>query len=166
MHLGLGKPNNDYCKAFLSARCNCLVRFLGRRGLPALFFENEAETAVSVNGLRYRTMNNEFLWPEWKDMDVDDVCFQQDGATCHTSGENIGLMHEKFPGRAISRKNSILCTEIEKVLFIKVHILFSTILFVVLRTFSILSILQARNRLVSLHCRTNYILYNFLSDYL
>ena len=38
-------------------------------------FENEAGAAVSVNGLRYRTMINEFLWPELEDMDVDDVCF-------------------------------------------------------------------------------------------
>ena len=36
-------------------------------------FGNEALAAVSVNGLRYRTMINEFLWPEFEDMDVDDV---------------------------------------------------------------------------------------------
>ena len=28
---------------------------------------------------------------------------QQDGATCHTSGETIGILREKFPGRVISR---------------------------------------------------------------
>ena len=67
------------------------------------FFENEAGAAVSVNGLRYRTMINEFLWPELKDMDVDDVYFQQDGATYHTSGETIGFLREKFSGRMISR---------------------------------------------------------------
>ena len=38
-------------------------------------FENEAGAAVSVNGLRYRTMNYEYLWPELQDMDVDDVYF-------------------------------------------------------------------------------------------
>ena len=67
------------------------------------FFENEAGAAVSVNGLRYRTIINEFLWPELEDMDVDDVYFQQDGATCHTSGETFGPIREKFPGRVISR---------------------------------------------------------------
>ena len=55
-----------------------------------------------MNGLRYRTMNNEFLWSELKNMDVDDVYFRKDGATCHTSGETIGLLREKFPGRVIS----------------------------------------------------------------
>ena len=66
------------------------------------FFENEAGAALLVNGLHYRTMINEFLWPELEDMDVDDVYFQQDGATCHVSGEIIGLLREKFPGRVIS----------------------------------------------------------------
>ena len=56
-----------------------------------------------MNGLRYQTMINEVLWPELKDMDVDDVHFQQDGAMCHTSSETIGLLLEKFPGRVISR---------------------------------------------------------------
>ena len=47
-----------------------------------------------MNGLRYRTIINEFLWQDLDDMDVDDVYFQQDGATCHTSGENIDLLRE------------------------------------------------------------------------
>ena len=67
------------------------------------FFENEAGAAVSVNGLRYRTMINEFLCPELEDIDVDNVYFQQDGATWHTSSETIGLLREKFPSRVISR---------------------------------------------------------------
>ena len=45
------------------------------------FFENEAGAAVSVNELRSRTMINEFLWTELEDMDMDDIYFQQDGAT-------------------------------------------------------------------------------------
>ena len=61
-------------------------------------FLNEAGAAVSVNGWRYRTMINECLWPELEDIDVDDVYFPQDAATCHTSGQTIGLLREKFPG--------------------------------------------------------------------
>ena len=55
-----------------------------------------------MNGLRYRTMINAFLWPELEDVNVDNVYFQQDGATCHTSDETIDLLCEKFPGRVIS----------------------------------------------------------------
>ena len=57
----------------------------------------------SVNELCYQTMINEFSWPELEDMEMDDVCFEQNGSTCHTSGETIGLLREKFPGRVISR---------------------------------------------------------------
>ena len=55
-----------------------------------------------MDGLRYRTRINEFLWPELEDIDVDDVNFQQDGATCNTSSETISLLCEKFLSRVIS----------------------------------------------------------------
>ena len=83
--------------------CNCWVRFWAGGIIRLYFFENEAGAAVSVNGLRNRTMIIKLLWPKLEDMDVGDVYFQQDGATCHTSGETIGLLGEKFPGRVISR---------------------------------------------------------------
>ena len=43
-----------------------------------------------------QTTLHQILWPELEDMDVDDVYFQQDGATCHTSGEIIGLLSIVF----------------------------------------------------------------------
>jgi hypothetical protein len=33
---------------------------------------------------------------------VDDLCFQQDGATCHTSNETIAILQEKFPDRVLT----------------------------------------------------------------
>ena len=77
--------------------------FLARGIVGPHLFKNEAGATVSVNGLRYRTMINEFLWLELESMDVDDVHFEQDGAKCHTSGKTIGLWCEKFPGRVISQ---------------------------------------------------------------
>ena len=41
-------------------------------------------------------------------MDLDEVHFQKDGATCHTSGENNGLLHEKFSDRVISRNGDYI----------------------------------------------------------
>ena len=38
-------------------------------------------------------------------IDLDNVYFQQDGATCHTSHETIALLREKFPDRVISRRS-------------------------------------------------------------
>ena len=50
-----------------------------------------------------QTNLHRILWPELENMDVDDVYFQQDGATCHKSVKVIGLLREKFPGREIFR---------------------------------------------------------------
>ncbi len=71
------------------------------------FFENDAGNAVTVNGERYRTMITDFLWPELDDMDVDNMWFQQDGATFHTTIATMALLHEKFPGRIISRNSDV-----------------------------------------------------------
>ena len=45
------------------------------------FFKNKQGAAVTVNGERYRTMLNEFLFPKIEEDDMDDIWFQQDGAT-------------------------------------------------------------------------------------
>jgi len=60
-----------------------------------------------VNGVRYREMITNFLWPELEDMDVDDMWFQQDGATCHTANETMALLRNKFNGRVISRNGDV-----------------------------------------------------------
>src|SRR6476661_2142954 len=52
-------------------------------------------------------MISNFLWPELEDMDVDDMWFQQDGATCHTANETMALLRDKFNGRVISRGNDV-----------------------------------------------------------
>jgi hypothetical protein len=71
------------------------------------FFENDAGNSVTVNGERYRAMITNFLWPELDGMDVDDLWFQQDGATCHTAHATMALLSEKFPGRIISRNSEV-----------------------------------------------------------
>ena len=66
--------------------------------------ENVVGSTVTVNGLRYRERINDFLCSELDGIDLDNVYFQQDGATCHTSNETIALLREKFPDRVISRR--------------------------------------------------------------
>lgn len=66
-------------------------------------FRNERNQPVTVNGERYRTMITNFFWPELDDMDLDDIWFQQDGATSHTAALSRDLLQEKFPGRVISK---------------------------------------------------------------
>lgn len=67
------------------------------------FFENDIEQAVTVNGQRYYEMLDNFFIPQVEAMDVADIHFQQDGATCHTTRENMTLLRGQFPGKVISR---------------------------------------------------------------
>lgn len=71
------------------------------------FFENDVGEAITVNGERYRTMITDFFFPKMNDMDVDDMWFQQDGATCHTSNATIAILNGKFEGMVISRRGDV-----------------------------------------------------------
>lgn len=71
------------------------------------FFEDEDGNAITVNGKQYKSLLINYLWPELNDIDVDNVYFQQDGATCHTTRENIKILKSKFCDRVISRNADI-----------------------------------------------------------
>lgn len=81
--------------------------FWARGVIGPYFFENAAGKSVTVNAERYRNMINEFLVPELDNIDLENIWFQQDGATCHTATETIDLLKTKFPGRVISRFGDI-----------------------------------------------------------
>ena len=71
------------------------------------FFKNDAKAAVTVNGIRYRAMINQFLFLIINDIDADDIWFQQDDATCYTANETINLLKEKFGESIISRNGPV-----------------------------------------------------------
>ena len=71
------------------------------------FFENADGATVTVNSGRYRNMLREFLWPKLNEMDVNQLWFQQDRATSHTSRETIALLRSKFDDRIISRNGEV-----------------------------------------------------------
>ncbi|GFU62878.1 ADAM 17-like protease [Trichonephila clavipes] len=64
------------------------------------FFKNDEGHNVTVNGDRYRAMITNFFIPELNNHDVQELWFQQDGATCHTARATIDL---SFGDRLISR---------------------------------------------------------------
>jgi hypothetical protein len=70
--------------------------------LGPFFFEDDEGNAVTINGERYRDMISTQLWPSLEDTEIDNLWFQQDGATCHTSRQTLAFLHEKFPQRVIS----------------------------------------------------------------
>ncbi|GFU41327.1 transposase [Trichonephila clavipes] len=49
------------------------------------FIKNDEVHNVTVNGDRYRAMITNFFIPELNNHDVQELWFQQDGATCHTA---------------------------------------------------------------------------------
>jgi len=64
------------------------------------FFEKEGVT-VTVTSDRYCDMLQNFLRPEVDEVE-EDVWFQQDGATAHTSRRSLSIFREMFPGHLIS----------------------------------------------------------------
>ena len=48
-------------------------------------------------------MLTDFIIPQVEDMDQADIHFERDGATCHTTRENLSLLRDHFPGRLVSR---------------------------------------------------------------
>ncbi|GFV26007.1 uncharacterized protein TNCV_2693731 [Trichonephila clavipes] len=67
------------------------------------FFKNDEGHNVTVNGDRYRAMITNFFIPQLNNHDVQELWFQQDGATCHTARATIDLLKGTFGDRLISR---------------------------------------------------------------
>ncbi|GFV73469.1 putative transposable element [Trichonephila clavipes] len=67
------------------------------------FFKNDEGHNVTVNGDRYRAIIDNFFIPELNNHDVQELWFQQDGATCHTARATIDLLKDTFGDRLISR---------------------------------------------------------------
>ncbi|GFX73508.1 DUF4817 domain-containing protein [Trichonephila clavipes] len=67
------------------------------------FFKNDEGHKVTVNGDRYRAMITNFFIPELNNHDVQELWFQQDGATCHTARATIDLLKDTFGDRLIKR---------------------------------------------------------------
>ncbi|GFV83924.1 transposable element Tc3 transposase [Trichonephila clavipes] len=67
------------------------------------FFKNYKGHNVTVNGDRYRAMITNFFIPELNNHHVQELWFQQDGATCHTARATIDLLKDTFGDCLISR---------------------------------------------------------------
>ncbi|GFW10942.1 putative transposase [Trichonephila clavipes] len=72
-------------------------------GIIGPYFKNDDGHNVTVNGDRYRAMITNFFIPELNNHDVQELWFQQDGATCHTARATIDLLKDTLGDRLISR---------------------------------------------------------------
>ncbi|GFV35765.1 uncharacterized protein TNCV_913551 [Trichonephila clavipes] len=73
-----------------------------KKGRPASF-QAKYIVVLDVNGDRYRAMITNFFIPELNNHDVQELWFQQDGATCHTARATIDLLKDTLGDRLISR---------------------------------------------------------------
>ncbi|GFS78110.1 putative transposable element [Trichonephila clavipes] len=80
---------------------NCRIWSEANTQVP-YFFKNDEGHNVTVNGDRYRAMITNFFIPELNNHDVQELWFQQDGATCHTARATIDLLKDTFGDRLIS----------------------------------------------------------------
>ena len=73
------------------------------------FFEDDRGMSVTVNAERYVAMLQEFFLPymQENESDIQNVWFQQDGATAHTANVSMTVIREAFPGCLISRNGDI-----------------------------------------------------------
>ncbi|GFX12707.1 DUF4817 domain-containing protein [Trichonephila clavipes] len=60
------------------------------------FFKNDEGHNVTVYGDRYKAMITNFFVPELNKHEVQELWFQQDGATCHTARATIDLLKDTF----------------------------------------------------------------------
>ncbi|GFY32432.1 putative DD41D transposase [Trichonephila clavipes] len=72
-------------------------------GIIGPYFKNDEGHNVPVNGDRYRAMITNFFIPDLNNHDVQELWFQQDGATGHTARDTIDLLKDTFGDRVISR---------------------------------------------------------------
>ena len=73
------------------------------RVIGPYFFKNGEGEAITVNGERYRYMIDTFLRPAVNAIDNHhSLCFQQDGATCHTARQTMDNLRQIFGNQIIS----------------------------------------------------------------
>lgn len=80
----------------------CWAGIINGRVLTIHWFE----PGVSVNGEIYHGLLKDKLWPEVRSLAArQQYYYQQDGAPCHCSRNNLDFLEQKFPNRVISRRS-------------------------------------------------------------
>ena len=82
--------------------------FWSRGIIGQFFFENQQIEAVTVNGDRYLSMLNEFLFTKIEEEDIGNILFRQDAVTSHTAEATLDVLRSVFEDRIISRKADVV----------------------------------------------------------
>ena len=87
--------------------CDCVVRGGLVGDYPVLF--EERRRVVTVTGVRYRRMLEDFFQPqlEHRQVALSSMWFQQDGARPHTAAATLTRLQGAFPGKVLSKEGSV-----------------------------------------------------------
>ena len=107
-HLGHRKPERIQNKT-QAKRVTVWCGFWSRGIIGPFSFGNEQGKSVTVNGNRYRLLN-EFLFTKIEEEDIANIWFQQDGTKCHTDEAKLDVLRPVFEDRLISSKTEPLAT--------------------------------------------------------
>ena len=112
----LGALKNIYCYYYyyyylnkISFKCSPLIFKLKLilRTVFSMTFSKISGVILLISSMmlffNYRQMIQEYLLPQLGDLDMQNLWFQQDGATPHTARETMAILRAAFPGRLISR---------------------------------------------------------------
>ena len=67
--------------------------------IGSYFFKDAAKRNATVNG---EWLISNFILPKMQELDLHDMWFQQDGATCHTARVTMNLLRGEFGEHFIS----------------------------------------------------------------
>ena len=81
----------------------CWIGLVAGRVIGPFWIETSMKQDVYLNLLKDK------VWPKLKRITERNLLwFQQDGATCHITNQNLSFLNEKFSGRVISNKTSVV----------------------------------------------------------
>ena len=93
----------DECKSQGQAKAMCWVGLLDGKAIGPFWVDGTMDRFV------YADLLEEKVWPAVSRIATrNSVYFMQDGASCHTTPENISYLNDKFKGRVISNKTDVV----------------------------------------------------------
>lgn len=99
-------PSNPYvdvqCKTQSQQKIMCWVGLYAGKVIGPFWIETKMDNHV------YNDLMREEIWPQLRQQaQRKQLWYMQDGATCHTTENNLSFLKQKFSGRLISNKSEV-----------------------------------------------------------
>ena len=103
---GVAHLLSSVSKGHYTLKCTAWVAISKHGVIGPFWFEDDNEQSVTINTERYVQVLGKF-WTalgQWRRVVRALQCFQQDGATPHTSNESLTWLQQRFPNQLISHR--------------------------------------------------------------